>query len=129
MKRRVGRQSWAPYIAIALITPAYVYLLFALSRFPAERLHLLEYGLMAYLILRALQLDLTDRQAYPWSLVLTTVIGLGDEIVQWVLPGRYFEVKDVVLNMVSGGLALLVIRFAIDYGADNRPRARVASPT
>jgi len=129
VRRRAGQHSWTPYVAIALITPTYAYLLFALSRFPAERLHLLEYGLMAYLVLRALQLDLADRHAYAWSLVLTTVIGLGDEIVQWVLPQRYFEVKDVVLNMVSGGLALLVIRFAIDYGAENRPRARVASPT
>lgn len=129
VRRRAGQQSWTPYVAIALITPTYAYLLFVLSHFPAERLHLLEYGLMAYLILRALQLDLADRHAYVWSLVLTTVIGLGDEIVQWVLPQRYFEVKDVVLNMVSGGLALLVIRFAIDHTAENRPRARITSPT
>ena len=123
--RRVGRQSWTPYIVMALTTAAYVYLLYALSRFPAERLHLLEYGLLAYLILRALQLDLADRPAYAWSLVLTTIVGLGDEIIQLVLPQRFFEFKDVFLNMVSGGLALLLVRFAIDYQAGSHPSRRL----
>ena len=122
---RVGRQSWKPYIAMALTTTAYVYLLYALSRFPAERLHLLEYGLMAYLILRALQLDLADRPAYAWSLVLTTIVGLGDEIIQLILPQRFFEFKDVFLNMVSGGLALLLVRFAIDYNGGPHSIRRV----
>ena len=123
--RRVGRQSWTPYIVMALTTAAYVYLLYALSRFPAERLHLLEYGLLAYLILRALQIDLADRPAYAWSLVLTTIVGLGDEIIQLVLPQRFFEFKDVFLNMVSGGLALLLVRFAIDYQAGSHPSRRL----
>lgn len=117
---RVRRQSWKPYLAIALVAFSYAYLLVDLSRFPAERLHLLEYGLMAYLILRALQLDFGDRRAYVVSLMLTTLVGLGDETVQWVLPQRYFELKDVLLNMVSAGLALLLVRFAIDSTVPGR---------
>ena len=85
---------------------------------------MLEYGLLAYLILRALQLDLADRPAYSWSLVLTTIVGLGDEIIQLILPQRFFEFKDVFLNMVSGGLALLLVRFAIDYKGGPHPSPR-----
>ena len=113
--RRTGRRSWVPYAGLAAIAIAYGYLLYALSRFPAERLHLLEYGLMSYLILRALQLDMRPRRAYVLSLVLTTLVGIGDETVQWMLPQRFFELEDILLNAVSAGLGLLLTYFAVDF--------------
>jgi VanZ family protein len=70
---------------------------------------------MSYLILRALQLDFDNGRAYAFSLALTTIVGLGDETVQWALPQRYFELKDVGLNAISALLALLLTRFAWDY--------------
>ena len=49
------------------------------------------------------------------ALVLTVLVGVGDESIQWILPQRFFEVKDVVLNAVSGVLGLLTVRFSL-YG-------------
>jgi len=112
---RVRLQRPTPYVVLGLVGLAYACLLTELSRFPAERLHLLEYGLMSYLILRALQLDFDNGRAYAFSLALTTIVGLGDETVQWALPQRYFELKDVGLNAISALLALLLTRFAWDY--------------
>ncbi|MBI2505135.1 MAG: VanZ family protein [Candidatus Latescibacteria bacterium] len=107
------RQTYAALLAIGLV---YAYLLHRFARFPAERLHLVEYGLVSYFLLRALSLDLPPPRAYIVALLLTSLVGTGDELIQWVSPERVFEVKDVQLNIVSGGLGLLVVRLALRGG-------------
>lgn len=111
--RRVGFSQWVPYAALVGIFAAYGYLLVAFSRFPAERLHLLEYGLVGVLLFRALALDLSRPRAYLASFCLTVVVGAVDETIQWVLPQRFFELKDIQLNAVSAGLGLLLVRFGL----------------
>jgi len=110
--RRFGARHWGPYLALGLIGVAYAYMLAAYARFPAERLHLVEYGLVAYLLYRALKLD-TER-AYALSFILTVLVGAGDECIQWFLPQRVFELKDIQLNAVSGALGLLMTRFVLE---------------
>jgi VanZ family protein len=97
---------------VAIVIGFYAWLLSAFDRYPAERLHLLEYGLMAFVLCRALRLDLPPRVANCWALGLTTVIGFGDETIQWVLPQRYFELKDVALNVAAGSLGLALTALA-----------------
>jgi len=108
--RRVRRHRLAVFAALAAVGTAYAALLRQYAPFPAERLHLLEYGLMSWILLRALRLDTGPRAAYAWSLAATVFIGFGDECIQWVLPQRVFELKDVQLNAVSGALGLAVVR-------------------
>ena len=60
------------------------------------------------------------RRAYVTSFALTVLVGFGDESIQWILPGRFFEVKDVWLNAISGGLGLLVLRFVSGPEGGNR---------
>ena len=104
------RGRWWPLVALAGIAPVYGYLLHVYARFPAERLHLVEYGLMGYVLLRALRLDLGRAWAYLASFVLAVLIGIGDECIQWALPQRFFEVKDIELNALSAALGLLLTR-------------------
>ena len=110
---RIGFSQWVPYAALVAIIAAYGYLLVAFSRFPAGRLHLLEYGLVGVLLFRALALDLSRNRAYLASFCLTVVVGAADETIQWMLPQRYFELKDIQLNAVSGALGLLLVRFGL----------------
>lgn len=73
---------------------------------PAERIHFLEYGILGSLVYKA-----TMRQ---WkipilsSFVLVSIIGIGDETIQWFLPNRYAEMKDVLLNCFGGLLGIYV---------------------
>ena len=106
--RRVRRRRWGPYLALAVIGPIYVYLLREYAIFPAERLHLIEYGFMGGFLFRALRVDLSARSAYIAAFAATVLLGFGDECIQWILPQRFFEVKDVQLNAISGGLGLLL---------------------
>lgn len=104
-RARADGQLWRlPLLLVVLAL--YGWTLHKFGRFPAERLHLLEYGLLAFLLVRALRRNLDAPAAYAWSLGLTAVIGFGDETIQWVLPQRYFELKDAGLNVVAGTLGL-----------------------
>jgi len=115
VRHRVGRRDWVPYAVLVAVFAAYGYLLAVFGTYPAERLHLIEYGLLGWMLFRALRLDLSGGRAYVVALVLTVLVGVGDESIQWILPQRFFEVKDVVLNAVSGVLGLLTVRFSL-YG-------------
>ena len=84
-------------------------------------MHLVEYGFMGYVFFKALIVDFSKGRAYIASFVITVLVGLGDECIQWVLPQRYFELKDVQLNALSGGLGLLLLRFGLNTGACKRP--------
>lgn len=77
---------------------------------PAEKLHLLEYGGLSWLIQEALPRDMAPGAQACWTLGIVCVVGTGDEGLQWLLPNRVFEWKDVGLNIVSGAIGLGVLR-------------------
>ena len=109
---KAGRRAMAenaPWrlLILTLVLAAYVWLLAAFGQYPAERLHLLEYGVMAVVLFRALCLHLKVPVAYASALGLTAIIGFGDETIQWLLPQRFFELKDAGLNVVAGSLGLV----------------------
>ena len=114
--RSVGTRTLKPYIVLILVCPIYAYLLGRYATFPAERLHLVEYGFMGFVFLRALRIDFAAPNAYIMSFALTVLVGFGDECIQWVLPQRFFELKDVQLNAISGALGLLVTAFVLRGG-------------
>ncbi len=98
---------------LANVGLAYGLFLKFLGKIPIERIHLLEYGLLAMLAKRAADHRMGSALAYIFSAFLVADIGLGDELIQWVLPDRYFDWRDVATNAVSGllGLALWACLF------------------
>ena len=73
---------------------------------PVAKVHVVQYGLLALLFLRALRLDVHDWTAYPTALVFAACGGLGDELIQGFLPERVGELLDVRLNVYAALLAL-----------------------
>lgn len=71
---------------------------------PEERVHFLQYGLMAGLAAAALRGHLPPGKAYIGGLLITSGIGWVDELLQAILPYRYYDLRDVALN---GQAALL----------------------
>jgi len=97
--------------------PVYFYLLKYQCQYPAERLHLIEYGLLAYLSYKALRLDLSEMRAYVSSFFIASGFGFFDEAVQYVLPDRVFEVRDAVTNVLAAAVGLMVVRVLLRPGA------------
>ena len=105
--KKIQIRKPSSYILLSIIGLCY---LIGLRMFwiPAEKIHFLEYGLLAFLIFRALAFDRPPWQAYAAALILTILIGWGDECLQSITPGRYYQFPDVMLNAASGVLELLL---------------------
>jgi VanZ family protein len=88
-------------------------------RFPAERLHLMEYGLLAYLSYSGLRLHLSRMSAYVLGFLISSAFGFLDEVIQYVLPNRVFEYRDVMTNVIASALGLLVAGFCLKAGSND----------
>ncbi len=71
-----------------------------------ERIHFVEYGLVATLFYRAMQ-GTALGAVVPLVLLVGTLVGIGEEWLQWLVPTRVGDVRDVVLNMYALGCGLL----------------------
>lgn len=88
----------------------------------AEKIHFVEYGILAFLILYAVKTHIKTFLAYPVSFAAVFFIGWGDEIIQHFIPERYYDFNDVILNAISGGLVLILIIIADKLKAVNSGR-------
>jgi VanZ family protein len=111
----IRREKAALKYLVLFLAIAGLFALVSYARAPAEKVHMAEYGVLGILLYNALKVDLDrfDTRLYAWALVLCALIGTVDEIIQYVLPGRYFDWRDIFMNAASGALVLLVIRINI----------------
>jgi hypothetical protein len=75
-------------------------------KLPEERIHFVEYGILAFFLFRALRIDLPLVPSFVWAFVIASLIGWGDEGIQYLLPNRYYDNRDVLLNSISALLGL-----------------------
>jgi hypothetical protein len=73
---------------------------------PEERLHFLQYGLMAVLARRAVAPWRQGWAQYLAAVALAAAAGWGDELVQGLLPGRVYDLRDVAINASAAVLAM-----------------------
>lgn len=105
------------YVWFLLIACLYIYGLGKIHR-PAEKIHFLEYGLLSYFVFRALRNDIKNRSIYLWTALIVFLLGFLDEGIQWFLPNRYYDIRDVIVNGAAGLLGLGVICFVIKARID-----------
>ncbi len=97
------------YIGAAALFTAYSAILFFATPIIAEKMHLLEYGFLSYLALRALKGVTLPKKQYLYAFLIVIITGYLDELLQGVTPGRFYQTKDVILNIISGILGLFII--------------------
>jgi len=103
---------------------------------PAEKFHLLQYGILGVLLERARKgvssFPLQGgnlfsviggnsplmKERIPW-IVLGGVIGFGEEFLQGVTPGRYFEWRDAGWNFIG-----VLLGFSMAFSRDPPPAPR-----
>ena len=71
-----------------------------------ERFHFVEYGLLTLLFFRVWR-GLPWRAAAVLSFTAVLLVGTLDEWIQWFVPGRVGEWRDVLLNSVAIGSGLM----------------------
>lgn len=91
------------------------YLLDQTASRPAEKIHILEYVLLSFLVYNALRLDLNrfSGKLYITGMLFCLAAGLVDELIQLYIPSRVFDWRDVLVNAGSSAVGFGIIRFNI----------------
>jgi len=97
-------QLWL--IVVLGVFLAYIY---HLRDIPEEAIHVAQYGILGLLVYRALTHRMRDVGIYLAAALIVGVVGIVDEYIQWLVPSRYFDLRDLITNFVSGALAQLAI--------------------
>lgn len=105
-----ARPSGAEMIVALGIATAYL-LVFARMAVPTERSHLIEYGIVAVLILEALMERAAQGRTVPvpagLAVVVTALLGTLDECIQLLVPGRIFDQVDILFNVLAAVMAVV----------------------
>mgnify|MGYP001825417952 FL=1 len=103
--RHHARVRSADILWLAAIAAILVLWTIRLMGQPEEAVHFLEYGVLGILLYRAFRVHIRDATVYVAAALAGLVIGTVDEIIQWLVPGRYWDFRDIVLN---GGASILI---------------------
>jgi VanZ family protein len=123
---RRTRPGWREILAVAALAPVYALVLQTMRR-AEEAFHFLEYGVLGVLVYLALAERFRARGAVaprwiaPAAIVTTTAAGWLDEGIQYLLPNRYYDLRDVAFNAIAGALAIAAV--ALRTVARRRDRA------
>ena len=123
-----SRPSIAELAAVLGVAGVYV-IAFARFGIPEERTHLFEYGLLGALVYQALaERRSNGKQVRGPALIaatLTASLGIVDEGIQWLLPNRVFDMRDVGFNI--GAAVVAIVGSAIVAGIRTRRQRREPS--
>ncbi|MFH1360127.1 MAG: VanZ family protein [Candidatus Omnitrophota bacterium] len=114
------------YLILIVLATVMIHLLKSMT-IPIEKIHFLEYGFLAFLIHKALQAKTNKVLAYLLAFLLTAALGWGDEGIQYLLPGRYYDLRDVLYNTLGGFLGLW-ITFAVRRERGLQQRQLTSNP-
>lgn len=110
-----SRPGWSEWGAALAVGFAYWLVLIRIEN-PAERTHLVEYGVVAVLIHMALLERKGQGRPVPLPAVVavgaTALLGLLDEVIQLFLPSRFFDWNDVFFNAFAAFM-VIVARLAL----------------
>lgn len=97
-------------IAIAVATGGVYWWAWLRVNTPEERTHLIEYSLVAILIHQALLERGRNGSGVRWpawtALLATLALGVFDEVLQLLLPNRYWDIVDVGFNTLAAVMAI-----------------------
>jgi len=116
--RHAGKMGWLNLLAAYALGAAVC----AWVDFPAERLHLPEYVLMAALVTSAFA------PRYPgalWILLVCLSLGCVDEVMQGLIRDRFFDVRDLAVNGVSSLAGVLILRAFGIIGKTAHPEGHI----
>jgi len=97
-----------PALNIVFLVPvlAAYGLLFLKMKILVERVHLIEYGLLGFLLTSALYDKLGKIQSAAGAFFSAAIVGYIDEVIQYFLPNRVYDLRDVGFNALSGGFGI-----------------------
>ncbi|MFC1852851.1 VanZ family protein [candidate division CSSED10-310 bacterium] len=107
------RINWQNICAYGLTVLIFLIGLSALGDFPVERVHFIQYGILVFLLFFSLKERYDDYSVYVWTFLISFFIGIADEWIQWWVPNRFGEFRDIRINFFASLFGTLCILFLI----------------
>ena len=86
---------------VLFLIPAVILIFFAMSlERPEERIHFLQYGVLGFLVYKGFEGVKTLKPVLIGGFIV--MVGAVDEIIQWFLPNRVGDLRDVLFNSIGG---------------------------
>jgi VanZ family protein len=78
----------------------------------AERIHILEYGFLGYMVARDLLKNYIRFKTLGVVILIVAVFAFFDEGFQYILPNRCWDLRDIAFNLSGGiwGLSLFLVK-------------------
>jgi hypothetical protein len=73
-----------------------------------EKLHIFEYGFLGWLAAKDFNRDRTSLGCFLLSLLFILLVAALDEIFQYFLPYRVADIRDVITDVISGTLGIVL---------------------
>ena len=111
--RRLSPRERPRLLALIPVAAVAVGWTLALDASPEEAVHFIQYGVLGLLLERAFRVRHPGVGALLAAFAAGALAGTLDEVLQWLVRERYWDLRDVVLNVVAVGLvqvAVLVVR-------------------
>jgi VanZ family protein len=99
-------------LLLTMVGFVYAAVIIFMLHFPVERLHLVEYGLLGALAWGATSGEGRIPLRALRVVVFVSAVGFLDEVLQGVISGRYYDNRDLIVNMVAGFLGAAVVCLA-----------------
>lgn len=109
---RKGSCTPARLVVIGAVFVAYGWFTWMLRANPEEAFHFVQYGVLGILIFRALSHRIGDPSIYFVAAMAGMLFGAVDELLQWIVPRRFFDFRDIAIN----ALAVALVQVALGAG-------------
>lgn len=109
LRRRQPHIGRADLLWLAGVATAFVVWTHHLMGQPEEAVHFLEYGILGVLLYRAFEERIPDATIYLVAMLTGLLVGTFDEIIQWLVPGRFWDLRDIILNASAVALIQIAI--------------------
>ena len=105
-RARVGLVQFAWLLAVAA---AYILYTVFLKGAAIEAMHFVLYGLLGFLVYRALSHRVHDTGIYFAAAIAGAIVGMLDEALQWAAPKRFWALQDIWIDFVGAALMQVAI--------------------
>jgi hypothetical protein len=92
------------YIWLLAVGAIFIGYTIKLGEIPVESIHFIQYGLLGVLIYRALTHRIRDISIYFSAAFIGGIVGMLDELIQWITPERFWGLNDIWINLFAASL-------------------------
>jgi len=113
VRRREVVLSPSRFLLLFIILGIFSWMTWSLRANPEESIHFIQYGVLSLLLHRAFCHRIRDVSIYLAGIMLGIGFGIIDELIQWVVPKRFFDFRDIGINIIAVTLVQLAVAVGI----------------